>query len=288
MVNYLNDFRQEILPPVAGVLLADHFIKPHGFSGHRSNGTKDWLMIFTVSGEGHFRAFKQVQICLAGDIVILPPGIPHHYATPQNCVWELMWAHFVPLPEWQSWLQLPRTEENLIYLSIEDKMIHSRIKDAFGRLIHDNQQLDKSYQQLAQIALSEILALLHQLQLKHRDIIIDERMDAILKHLAGHLEKPHTIPDLAKFADLSVSRLCHLFKEQVGETIGEKLNKMRLEKASRILELTSHKIQDIALEVGFESPYYFTRKFTQLFGSSPTDFRKNAQSKWIYNDKDPK
>jgi len=283
MTDYLFEFEKETLSPDATVLLADHFIESHGYFGHRPNGTKDWLMIMTVSGEGQFRVNKQVLRCGAGDVALLPPGIPHHYATPEGSNWELMWVHFLPLPDWQSWLQLPRTDEGLILIPVGGGDQRARMKDAFNRLIHDSRQTSKSSRQLALIALSEILVLLHQEAVKTEDEIIDERVERIIRHLAEHLQTPHSLQDLAALAGLSVSRMCHLFKEQTGETITAKLNKMRLDKASRMLEITSRKIQDIALEVGFESPYYFTTKFTRQFGTNPTEFRKRAQKKWQFS-----
>ncbi len=226
--------------------------------------------------------YKQVQHCGPGDIAILPPGVPHHYATPEGNVWEFLWVHFVPIPEWRTWLQLPRSEENMIYFPVRDDYTCARIKDAFLRLIYDSMQNDNSSQQLAMIALSEVLALIHRQCVKSSGDVIDERIERVLQHLAEHLQEPQPLRNLAALADMSVSRLCHLFKDHLGETVIEKLNNMRLIKASRMLELTSRKIQDISFEVGFESPYYFTRKFSQQFGMSPTEFRKKTQKKWLY------
>jgi len=45
-----------------------------------------------------------------------------------------------------------------------------------------------------------------------------------------------------------------------------------------MLELTSRPINEIADDVGFDSAYYFTRRFTERFGVSPTAYRKQAQS----------
>jgi AraC family transcriptional regulator of arabinose operon len=279
MVDYLYDFDAETVQPQPGVLLADHYLMPTGFSGHRSSGSKDWLLIYTLSGSGDFRVHKKVQRCEAGDVAILPPGVPHHYATPKDCIWELMWVHFLPLPEWHVWLQLPRTEENLIYFPVEEYNTRIRIKNAFERLIHDTGLSTKSDQQLALIALSEVLVLLHRQYEKQSGEIIDERIERVIQHLAEHLKEHQSLPQLAEVAGLSVSRLCHLFQLQTGGTVIEKLNQMRLEKSSRMLEFTTQKIQEIAHEVGFESPFYFTKKFTQRFGKSPSEFRRLVQRK---------
>lgn len=281
VADFLYGVDSETASPETGVLLAGHFIKSFGYFGHRSNGTRDWLMIYTVSGEGHFRVHEQTERSYAGDMVILPPGIPHHYATPAGCEWELMWVHFVPMPEWHTWLQLPRTDEQLIHIQVETNA-RVRLRDAFARLIADSRRHDPLDLSLAMIALSEVLALLYRQIARQQGEMLDKRIEAVIRHMSDHLHEPHNTQDLADLAGLSVSRLCHLFKDQVGETITGRLNRMRLEKASRLLALTPWKIQDIARDTGFESAYYFTRLFTRHFGKSPTDYRKRAMEKWRF------
>lgn len=43
------------------------------------------------------------------------------------------------------------------------------------------------------------------------------------------------------------------------------LIKLRLRQAAKLLQFTSRKVTDIAHEVGFESSFYFTKKFTSQF-----------------------
>ncbi|MDF2964265.1 MAG: helix-turn-helix protein [Paenibacillus sp.] len=275
---YLFHFDSETESPALGILLADHFHKSYGFQGHRSKGTKDWLMIYTVSGSGSFRVDRKVQVCGQGDVAILPPGIPHHYAANEEGGWELLWSHFIPLPEWNHWLQLPRTEEQLYYLHIHDKSVQLRIEQAFNRLIHDSRKTGKSNQDLAMLALAEILILLHQSHLQQVDNQpLDERIDDVLHYMLEHLHQKLSLAEVASKAGLSESRFCHLIKEQTGETYVELLTKMRLQKAAKLLAFTNRRIYQIASDVGFDSAYYFTRRFTLHYGVSPTAYRGHIQ-----------
>ncbi|WP_127582342.1 helix-turn-helix domain-containing protein [Paenibacillus koleovorans] len=280
MNEYLHVSEKATSSPPYGILIADHFRETYGFYGHRPAGTKDWLLVYTVSGAGQFRIDRDIQTCSAGDVAILSPGMPHHYATAPNSQWELLWVHFVPLPDWLEWLQLPRTKEQLIYLTLQDESVKARIQDAFRRLIQDSSRKGVWHQQLASIALSEILVLLHSEHLSLHERSQDGRANQILSYLIEHLQEPQQLSELAERFHLSVSRMCHLFKEQYGDSIIGTLLTLRLQKAAKLLEYTGRQVNEISVDVGFESPYYFSRKFNAHFGCSPTLYRKQAREKW--------
>ncbi|MFK7694358.1 helix-turn-helix domain-containing protein [Paenibacillus sp. HJGM_3] len=276
MNDYLHRFEKETESPLHGVLLASQFQRGYGYCGHRSAGTKDWLLIYTISGEGEFRVTKEVITCRAGDVVILSPGIPHHYASAKDSLWEIQWVHFVPLPEWNEWLHLPRTAEKLINLHVKDNQTRQRIQVAFQKLIYDSTHKEMMHHQLAMNALSEILILLYREHLIMYVPAVDERIDRVVKYIAEKLHEQHSLEQLSNQFGLSVSHLCHLYKEQLGETVMGSLLRMRLEKAAKLLELSGRQVKDISYEVGFESPYYFSRQFTSRYGMSPTAYREKV------------
>ena len=53
----------------------------------------------------------------------------------------------------------------------------------------------------------------------------------------------------------------------------ELLRKIRLTKAREMLSTTDKSISEIAYEVGFSAPAYFTRVFREMFGESPSEMR---------------
>jgi AraC family transcriptional regulator of arabinose operon len=95
-------------------------------------------------------------------------------------------------------------------------------------------------------------------------------LDALCRDLAARL----TLDTLAARAGLSVSRLAHLFREQVGMTPQQFQERQRLERARQMLELSGRGIGDIAADVGYENPFYFTLRFKKWTGLSPRDYRR--------------
>jgi AraC-like DNA-binding protein len=60
-------------------------------------------------------------------------------------------------------------------------------------------------------------------------------------------------------------------KALTGQSPVELLRKARLQKGRRLLQSTTKSISEVAYEVGFSAPSYFTKCFKDEFGVSPSD-----------------
>ena len=74
----------------------------------------------------------------------------------------------------------------------------------------------------------------------------------------------------------TLSRLC---LEQLGMTAVEYLRHYRIETAQKLLRFTEIPVKDIASQCGFSTAEHFTRVFTEMTGTPPASFRKNAVEK---------
>jgi AraC family transcriptional regulator, arabinose operon regulatory protein len=276
MANNLNNPAVESYSPPPGILVSDHFVEPYGYSTFRSKGTRDWLLTYTLSGQGVYHLEGETVLCSTGDVVLLSPGTPHHYLTPEGQTWEFLWVHFVPEPRWSELLQLPERLPGLLFHHIEAKWLRQRLFEAFQRLIRDSKETDYWGRLLGINALEEVLVLLAQSAARRS--VIDPRVEDTLHYLSSNLREQLTITSLAKRALLSPSRFAHLFKEQTGDSVMETLLKLRLRHAARLLEHTTLPVAEIAEEVGFRSPFYFTKQFHAMFGASPTKYRAGLTS----------
>ena len=68
---------------------------------------------------------------------------------------------------------------------------------------------------------------------------LDPRVLKVQSYMCQHLGQRHSFQELSKVCSVSSSRLSHLFREQLGMSPLEFLDGERLERAKRLLELTS-------------------------------------------------
>jgi len=87
-----------------------------------------------------------------------------------------------------------------------------------------------------------------------------------------------TLARVAHHVALSPNYLASLFKRQFGRTIIDFLTEVRIEAAKQLLERSNMKISHIAEQVGYNSPYYFSRAFKKVVHCSPKQFRSRSQS----------
>ena len=74
--------------------------------------------------------------------------------------------------------------------------------------------------------------------------------------------------------NLNIYHFCHIFKEFTGKTMKEYLNNLRIEKAEQLLVNTDAAIGEVAFLCGFNDSNYFSRKFRQIKGKSPREWRR--------------
>lgn len=105
------------------------------------------------------------------------------------------------------------------------------------------------------------------------------RIDRVIDHLRVHLDKPLKLADLAKVACFSEYHFHRVFRAMTGETLNDFTNRLRLEKAARLLKRTRQSATEIALECGFSSSATFSRSFNKAFSTSPSQYRKSGRLK---------
>lgn len=103
--------------------------------------------------------------------------------------------------------------------------------------------------------------------------------ELILKSIEEHLgDGNFSLTVLAQEISLSVGYLSPLFKDIFGKPFQDYIIEMRLERAKILLLSSSLKVYEVAANVGFEDPNYFSVSFKKHFGTSPLKFRERSSS----------
>jgi AraC-like DNA-binding protein len=95
----------------------------------------------------------------------------------------------------------------------------------------------------------------------------------VIVYLNGHYSEPFSRKDLAHHFGVSARYLSRCFRQEMGITPLEYLNRYRMRKAKELLK-SGQNVTETALAVGFSSVSYFNRLFKKEVGISPSVYRR--------------
>ncbi len=96
-------------------------------------------------------------------------------------------------------------------------------------------------------------------------------IESIESYIAGHYrESGFTINRMAEELRFENSYLRRVYKRRTGKTIAQRLDELRMEKAKELLAGSDMLNRDIAAAVGYSDQDYFSKRFKQLNGETPS------------------
>ena len=145
------------------------------------------------------------------------------------------------------------------------KPFHSKVLLARIENLLRQRQLLKNLYQGAQEAEKEI----SESHLEDRDKQFLKQLQAIIQKNLSDSE--FGVEDMGRQIGLSRVQLYRKVKAMTGSSVVDLLRKARLVKARRLLETRSMSVSEVAYEVGFSAPSYFTKCFKEEYGMLPGD-----------------
>ncbi|MBC2713953.1 MAG: protein kinase [Desulfobacteraceae bacterium] len=103
----------------------------------------------------------------------------------------------------------------------------------------------------------------------------DKKVQDLIDYIKQHFTEEVSRETLARQCDLNPDYLGKLFKRQLGKSIREYVNELRIEFVADELKHPGKKIIDIAFDAGFESLRTFNRIFYRVMGETPTRYRES-------------
>lgn len=105
--------------------------------------------------------------------------------------------------------------------------------------------------------------------------VADARLVRVTDYIRSTLRETPDYQQLSRLANLSYCQLFRLFKSHLGLSPQHYIEHQRIEYAKKLLSLSHLSIKEIALQIGFSNPLYFSRRFQKATGHSPTQYRMN-------------
>lgn len=101
-------------------------------------------------------------------------------------------------------------------------------------------------------------------------------VDKVVNYIETNFAKKLTLEEIANECSISVSKLCHDFKEKFDKTVFEFIVETRLNYARNYLIFNPHvRIKDACLSSGFDDSSYFCKAYKSKFGTTPSEDKIN-------------
>lgn len=101
------------------------------------------------------------------------------------------------------------------------------------------------------------------------------RYKEVISYIEEHYGETITLSTLAKMIPCNEQYFCRFFKKISGNTPIQYLIQYRVQKACEMLRYSDRSISDIAVDCGFDNISYFIRKFRNIHGMTPKEYRQS-------------
>ncbi|CAN7459753.1 AraC family transcriptional regulator [Variovorax sp. LjRoot290] len=118
-----------------------------------------------------------------------------------------------------------------------------------------------------------------QMQGVEGDAEVDQ-INVIVNRITANLAEPIVMADIAAELGMSESRFSRFFKRSTGNSFTDFVNRVRINSACHLLMQTDHYVTDICYQVGFNNVANFNRRFLEIKGMTPTEFRRQSDHRF--------
>ena len=233
---------------------------------HADRVTDFHVMIYVLEGAIFVTEDETDYEIGSGELFFLKSGI-HHYGKreiPRGTRW--FYCHFyLNSSDEGLTAPLPKKLSGLRGSGIEQKIL------SFNEYAASN---DRDKEWFIDLKLAELLTSI--LLCNDRPAEKLSLSGRIVQYLRENISEPFSAAALEREFYLSYKRLAAVFRAETGQTMQQYHDSLKMSEAEKLLRSTLMTVGEVAASVGYSDPLYFSRRFRQLTGQSPTEFRRRA------------
>ena len=150
------------------------------------------------------------------------------------------------------------------------------------KVLSDADILKKYYDELVLYDESKIKSVINIALMLAKHILLEKMfypvtnacIEKCFHYINRHLSEHFSIKKLSSSIGYSTSEIYKSFHKYHNCTVGEYITKCRIDYSTSLLLETDLSVEEISVKCGFSSSPYFSKKFKEHFGISPTTYRK--------------
>lgn len=236
----------------------------------------EYQLLYITEGEGilHSRTISEAHL-REGDFFLLFPGEWHTFHPTGARGWKQYWigfkgrhmddrlkAHFLS------------TEKPIYHVGYSADIINL-YRQAYATALEENAYAQQKMAGIVNHLIGMMYSLEQNIEQQSRNQPHADMINRARLRIRELLESPITIQQIAEELGVSYSHFRKLFKEQTGLSPAIYQQDLRLQRAKELLTTTDMSIKEIAYQLNFNSPDYFSAKFKTKMGRRPSELRRS-------------
>jgi len=239
----------------------------------KREGYKSFLLIYTLDGKG-YAEYRGIKYELSkGQVLIMDCFDYHEYRTDPVELWDMKWIHFNGASSEQYFNMIYEKYGPVIDMGGKECVLNY-IDQILSMHASGDRQFEIKASSIIVRMLTDILLTTSgkasELKIKKNNCDLQKIYDLIEKKYDSNI----SLDDMAASVNLSKYYFLRIFKEATCYSPYEYLVKYRINRAKSLLESTDKPIEQIAVDVGFESTSNFIRTFKKIESMTPLKYRK--------------
>ncbi len=227
-----------------------------------------------------------------GHLVLTGPRLPHNWIStdvpPEGVALRDMVLQFAAEPLQRAAEALPELAEAMPLLErarhgIEFFGISANVRASMERL-HQCQglrRLAEFAQLLGELARCGDYRLLSTVRLQSfDDDATMAQISAVVDYITENLAEPFAMSEVCARVGMTESKFSRHFRRTTGNTFTDFVNHLRINRACQLLMETDRYVTNICYDVGFNNVANFNRRFLQIKGTTPKQFRSQAAGRF--------
>ena len=239
-----------------------------------------WELSYIITGAGMRLIGDTYEPFQEGEVVLVPPGVPHCWYFDENvtdaegkieniALWlgeEFLQSCSTSFPELEAYVDRFKEEKSAV------RFTTNKAEELGGIL------LEMCTQSPAE-CISSIIRILIVIHNSSNELVIGQflpmnkeqkRLAQIRTYVVCNSRRDITLDDVARHVGMNRASFCVFFKKATGKTFVNYLNEYRIELACQLLQERSMAISEICYSVGFNNVPYFNRVFKRKKGYAPS------------------
>jgi AraC-like DNA-binding protein len=233
-------------------------------------------IMYILEGRGEYEDERTPKTgVVPGTFFYLYPGVWHNFDPYPDTTWAEYWVTFDGEAV-RSLLGDLLPEERALYRADVD----AKLVAAYERLYELWFYQPRGYPQTAFLLLHEILVAcyvrVHSFDANPRRCILQHARPAMQACLGtGTFD----VPSFAESQNMSYEKFRKEFRRASGLPPNQYFLMLKMNRAKELLLRTNKTVREVAFDLGFDDPYYFSRLFKKKVGAAPVQYKGSVRGK---------